>query len=257
MRPLQGITNQGRDSCHGRYFTCAIGLPFTMNNQTILIITHYLEDPPMQSSPAQWAMLAILIGSTGAGQAAEEMLAFVGKKISVAPLERSDSEKSGVFTEALPDGGTRIALVQYDPAVQAEYRIVQLVAGTYAQERISFAAYDHMGHFGFANHAHVLLFVQRDKGRWVQKKYQFFPVFQLHSGEWAACGTADATLAARSLEFGQDAFFTVDEGNASRFAEPYFEQRDGRAFCKLGNTVDELTMLKKAQFERIKVQTPH
>lgn len=144
-----------------------------------------------------------------------------------------------------------------DSAFRATYAIRQIVFGDFKAATIAFDAYDHYGRPAFERYKFALLFVSLVDGVYYQQKYQFFPVFQLGSGEWAGCGDPyqyeprvhRGKLVARKLTYGADAFFEISDLSsrdlAARYPAPYYEIKQGKAFCRMGNTVQELFEVKK------------
>ena len=173
--------------------------------------------------------------------AAENLLVFVGEKISVEEFE--------------PDLGPDVILM--DGAFKAKYRVLDVVYGEYSEQTIEFEAYDHYGRPGFEPHKNVLLFVSRDGDRYFHQKYQYFPVFRTLSGVWAGCGSPYAyepdvhhgSLKPRKLDFGSDAYFDITgltrRDVRERFPRAHYLLKGGRAYCTEGNPAAELFEVKK------------
>jgi hypothetical protein len=182
--------------------------------------------------------IAVFVPSTSR---AENLIAFVGEKISVTEFE----------PETAPDA------ILMDSAFKARYRVIEVIYGTYAEKTLEFEAYDHYGRPGFENHRHVLLFVSSAGGAFYHQKYQYFPVFKTKSGRWAGCGDPyqfepdmhRGIISAHSLDFNRDAYFDISRHSRREkreyFPSEYFQIRDGKAYCKKGNTVQELFEVKK------------
>jgi hypothetical protein len=101
--------------------------------------------------------------------AERDLIAFVGKRLSVTPQ-------------------TNIPPAAFDHKFEAHYRVVQLVFGRYDGPEITFTAFDHYGSPPFARYDTALMFVSRHEGKLYHEKYQFFPVYPTADGRWAGCG---------------------------------------------------------------------
>jgi hypothetical protein len=186
---------------------------------------------------------ALLAGAPGAAPA-QPLLAFVGEKVSV---EEFDPARGPAATE--PEA------TEPDMAFRAQYRVVDVVHGLAPGEVVEFEAYDPNGRPDFEPHRHVLLFLTKDGDRWVHLKHQFYPVFRTTSGAWAGCGSPyrysgeTRTVAPRPLDFGKDAHFDLAglgrEDIAALYPRPYFRTIGGKAYCRQGNTVEELFQVKQ------------
>ena len=184
-------------------------------------------------------LLAVLLAGAPGAAGAQQVLAFVGEKVSV---EEFDPPRD-------PDA------IHPDEAFRAKYRVVDVVHGLAPGEVVEFEAYDPNGRPDFEPYPHVLLFLAKQGGRWVHLKHQFYPVFRTKSGTWAGCGSPyryggeTRTIAPRPLDFDRDASFDLAglgrEDIAVLYPRPYFRAIGGKAYCRQGNTVEELFEVKQ------------
>ena len=100
--------------------------------------------------------------------------AFVGKKISVRE-----------FSPTLEKD-----VILMDLAFEAEYEVLEQLAGPELPDRIRFEAYDHYGFPEFAKHDVVLLYLVRSQedARYYHVKYTFDHVFSISGNRWITCG---------------------------------------------------------------------
>ena len=185
------------------------------------------------------ALLSALLAVASSAAATENLLVFVGEKISVEEFD--------------PPRDPNVVLT--DEAFHAKYRVLDVVYGLAPGEVVAFDAYDAHGTPEFAKYQHVLLFVSKDGDRWVHQKYQFYPVFRTKSGVWAGCGAPwryssdPRTIQPRPLDFGSEAHFDLAgltrEDIAELYPRAYFRTLNGKAYCRQGNPVEELFEVKK------------
>lgn len=184
---------------------------------------------------------AVAVASACANPA-DDHLAFVGEKLSVERFE------------PVTEKGQRLM----DQAFHAAYVVKKIIHGSFGSGTISFEAYDHYDRPAFEGYRYALLFVSRNGSTYYHEKYQYFPVFQLTTGEWAGCGDPyrfepsmhRGALKPRELPFGPEAYFDLSQlamkDQETRFPKQHYDLKDGRAHCKMGNTVDELFEVKRA-----------
>ena len=172
----------------------------------------------------------------------DDLLVFVGEKESVVEFE--------------PQLPPNVLLM--DGAFKARFRVVQVLHGRYDGERIEFEAYDHSAEPGFSFFPHSLLFLAPDGERYVQVKYQFYPVFRTVAGEWAGCGPLSARerkerrgiAPARPMSFGDDAYVPLDVSWTPVLSQKQFRRSDfriegRRAYCLRGASAQALFEVKK------------
>lgn len=185
--------------------------------------------------------LTLAFGAARAGEE-ENLLVFVGEKMSVAE-----------FKPELPPN-TRMM----DGAFKARFRVLRVIYGRYDREVIEFDAYDHYGVPPFAAYDHSLLFVSRDGDRFVQQKYQYFPVFRTRGGEWNGCGPTGprnteqwrGVVATHPAKFAEDAYIPLPRDRSRGrdrewFAPSHFRIEGDRAYCLTGSSLGDLFELKK------------
>ncbi|MET4727613.1 hypothetical protein ABIE09_001417 [Lysobacter enzymogenes] len=191
-----------------------------------------------------WVAALALTLAFGAARAGEEenLLVFVGEKISVAQFEPE-----------LPPN-----TLMMDGAFKARFRVVKVIYGRYDGEVIEFDAYDHYGVPPFAAYDHSLLFVSRDGEGFVQQKYQYFPVFRTRDGEWNGCGPTGpriveewrGVVATHPARFAEDAYIPLPHDrprgrDRQWYARPHFRIEGDRAYCLTGSSLGDLFELKK------------
>lgn len=190
----------------------------------------------------EWMLAVVLALASGAAAANDNLIVFVGEKISVEE-----------FKMKLPPGARA-----FDSAFKVKYRVKQLVYGRYDASTIEFEAYDHHGRPGFEKFSHSLMLVSRDDGKLYHEKYQYYPVFRAASGAWFGCGPTgphEAELragisVARPMVFAEDAFYPISprmsrEAIARWFPSQHFSVRGDKAFCLTGAPVKDLFEVKK------------
>lgn len=173
---------------------------------------------------------------------ADDLLVFVGEKESVVEFE--------------PQLPPNVFLM--DGAFKARFRVLQVLHGRYDGERIEFEAYDHYSEPGFSFFPHSLLFLARDGERYVQVKYQFYPVFRTAAGEWAGCGPLSARerdewrgiARARPMSFAEEAYIPLDVPwlavrSQKQFRRSDFRFEGQRAYCLRGASAQALFEVKK------------
>jgi len=195
------------------------------------------------------AVLACALGIFCSGSTASEnetangenLVAFIGQKIG---LIKQDEPKCS-------------HCIIMDAHYVATYRVLETVFGNYRDPVITFDVFDHFGAPAFSNYDTVLLFVSRQaSGRWIHEKYQFFDLYRGTDGQWYGCGDpyrnnreAKRTVHVRPVQFVEPVSYTLDaldqEQIERRYPADYFEIRDGRAYCLLGTSVNDLFQAKK------------
>lgn len=167
------------------------------------------------------------------------MFVFVGEKISITPIPRSQGD--------------------FDSGVKAKYLVLQRVYGYYEKDTIEFEAYDHFGRFGFADYKNVLLYISEYEGRLIQEKYMYDPLYKTKDGRWASFYSDDyghvnnehTTVKPERIEFAEEVSFSVKALNENgkeillTYQEPYFKIVGDKAVAVYGNYVPELFRLKR------------
>ncbi|ALN92854.1 hypothetical protein LG3211_3917 [Lysobacter gummosus] len=189
-----------------------------------------------------WTLLLVAMAWSGPVAAGNDLIVFVGEKLSVEKFEPK------------LEPGQRLM----DAAFKAKFRVKQIVYGRYDGEIIDFEAYDHHGTPHFAQFKHSLMFVSRANGKLYHEKYQFYPVFRSASGEWAGCGPTgpheaklrEGISVARPMVFAEKAFYPIAsdmprEARIRWFPPEHFAIRDDKAFCLTGAPIRDLFEVKK------------
>ncbi len=195
----------------------------------------------------------------------DKVIAFVGRKISVAQLLEEPAEH----------GGDEV-VINLDIGFAARYRILELVHGAYAGDTIDFVAYDHYGFPRFAEPDVAMVYVAEHEGRLFHRKYLWDAVSKTKDGRYAACGDPYANLDEEELaeverrpleEIDFDPPVTVrisDELKSvsdrdrysteevaqkreeieAYYSTPVFDVKSGVATCKMGVYPDELYRIR-------------
>jgi len=186
---------------------------------------------------------AVLVGSATGADARDgavgdrsdpNLIAFVGRRLSVQ--------------EVKPKGGE----VRFDTEFRVRVEVLELVFGRYASKQMVFSSYVHIGEPAFGQNQFGLVYVSSYRGRFVQQKYLFQPVYPTSDGRWASCGDPYAWLPdvhrhgvkAEAITFKPPVTFDVRKGAEAQgfpsFQDPFFQIRNDVANCIMGNYPREL-----------------
>jgi hypothetical protein len=193
-------------------------------------------------------LITIMLLSTAIAKGQTEMnrlFVFVGEKISVTPFDPKAPET-----------------IIMDNAFKAKYKIIETVFGNYGNDTIEFEVYDHYGDPAFSRFDFALLYVSRGKdGKLYHEKYMYSDVYKTIDGRWAGPYQSldynhdfnkNTTVKPEPVSFRETISFDVtkldNETIQEYYPEPYFIIKDGRAYVKMGNFVEDLFKLKKDGF---------
>lgn len=182
-----------------------------------------------------------LFGRAAAASADPEILAVVGRLVSIKRLPNPCERKDG---SAEPD------CIMLDGLYEAKYDIQSVLSGTTRGPEISFRIADHYGFPRFAHYRDALLFVTiAADGNFLQK-YQGYAVHRTANGSWATCGDpyneffGDPEQGVRAIDFADDLGVIGDfseEGIRERFPEAkHLDLSNGRIRCRRGVPLSEL-----------------
>lgn len=87
-------------------------------------------------------------------------LIFVGSKISISLVDPKEGE------------------VLFDSQFLAKYSVLEVYRGSYDSKEVEFAVFDHYGALPFSKHEHVLLYLERQEGRYYHSTYQYTPLYK-------------------------------------------------------------------------------
>jgi hypothetical protein len=122
----------------------------------------------------------------------------------------------------------------------------------YAPKEMEFSSFVHIGPAAFEKIEFGLVYVSREKGRFVQQKYLFQPVHRTATGRWAGCGDPYAWIPeahrhgvkAEPIVFTPPVTFDVRKGAEKQgvpsFQAPFFRVDGDAATCLMGNYPREL-----------------
>lgn len=171
----------------------------------------------------------------------ENLVVFIGQKISlVAQAPRPCANCMIMYSHYL-----------------ATYRVVEQVHGKALGESLTFDVYDHYGEPAFSRYETVLLFVSRLRdGSWQHERYLFNDLYKATDGQWYGCGDPyrsfrdpPRTVRAQPVRFPAPVSYPVDkidpEDLEVYYPPGYFDIRDGRAYCLMGTSVNDLFTAKK------------
>ena len=106
------------------------------------------------------------------------LIAFVGRRLSVREVKSKP----------------RRNVIQFNAEYRVRVEVLQVVFGKYAAKEMEFSSYVHVGEPAFGTDEFGLVYVSRDKGRLIQQKYLFQPVYRTSDGRWAGCGDPYARI---------------------------------------------------------------
>jgi hypothetical protein len=164
------------------------------------------------------------------------LIAFVGRRLSVREVKSKPKRN----------------VIQFDAEYRVRAEVLQLVFGKYTAKEMEFSSFVHVGQPAFRTDEFGLVYVSRYKGRLVQQKYLFQPVYRTSDGRWAACGDPYARIAyvhrhdvkAEPIAFSPPVTFDTRkraEGRAfPSFQAPFFRIENDTATCLMGNYPTEL-----------------
>ena len=153
-----------------------------------------------------------------------------------------------------PEGGR--SWIVMDSRYEAKYKILKNIYGDYAQDTITFMAYDHYGEPAFLAYQYAMLFVSEHCGQLIQEKYQYFDVYPTADGRWARPGDPyrfDAAqpklFKAQKLQFKEILSFDISNEYESVVAEKYpkryFKITRDKAYPLTGVYSEDLFSIKK------------
>ena len=187
-------------------------------------------------------VMNLLSGTTRKGN----LIVFVGEKIEVKSL--------GIY----PSETIKGIILLYDEAYIAEYKILQLVHGSYKSDTIEFTVYDHYGEPAFSKFQTVLLFISKHNGKLFHEKYLYFDLYMTNNGEWASPYSSQAynhpfknriTVKPELISFIDEVSYSVEDMDADeiekRFPQPYYKIEEKRAIAVYGNYVEDLFILEQ------------
>ena len=103
------------------------------------------------------------------------LLAFIGKKISVEEFDPNDEREQETYVDSIT--GEKFIRKSFimDNAFRCRYVVIKNVFNDLQCDTINFIAYDHYGDPEFVESEYVLLYISRDKvvNKYFHKKYQY------------------------------------------------------------------------------------
>jgi hypothetical protein len=168
------------------------------------------------------------------------LIAFVGRRIEVREVERE------------PKPGEWFLDAEY----LLRYEVLEVVFGTYTRKKIEFSSYIHTGPPAFKTHEYGLIYVSKVRGRFVQQKYLFQPVYPTADGRWAGCGDpydgghwSGGGVKAEPINFKPAVVFDIRNVPAfvleRKYPLPLFRYENDTAVCLMGNYPDALFRVMK------------
>ncbi|MGD9588307.1 MAG: hypothetical protein AB7Q37_05525 [Pyrinomonadaceae bacterium] len=164
-----------------------------------------------------------------------ELFVFVGEKISITYVPQKPGEQ------------------RFDSEFIATYKILEPVYGEFDGRFVEFRVFDHYGIPRFAAFENVLLFIRKWGDDLHHVKFLFYDVYKTTDGKWASCrapvpGSEHArTNEPKPLTFREPVIFEINDPSRpfdeNFFYPPYFEFEDGKAICKMGVYVSEVSYL--------------
>ncbi|MCB2408288.1 hypothetical protein [Hymenobacter lucidus] len=147
--------------------------------------------------------------------------------------------------------------IMMDRGYNAQYKVLQNVAGGFPRDTIRFVAYDHYGTPAFSKYSHVLLFVSEYCQELVHQKYQYYSLYKTAGNQWAAPYSAsdyaalgpDSGIKPEIIKFREPVVIDVSQAApewvSKTFPAPYYKVENGKATAVYGNYVKELVEIKK------------
>jgi hypothetical protein len=171
--------------------------------------------------------ILILLASYCHAKSNDNLIVFVGRKIDVVRFQPVLAPN-----EILLDG-----------AFKARYEVLRVVKGSLPESVIEFEAYDHYGTPKFSMFDEVLLFIIRSGDTYYHVKYEYVPVYPTTGGDWASCGRTKG-LRPKPVTFTPEVSFDLaelsDKDIRKKYPNRVFEVREHRAYCRRGNSPEEL-----------------
>lgn len=191
-------------------------------------------------------ILSLLCSNAMASDSLEDLLVFVGEQASVTELPENTCESDDV---------TDCAFINFDSGYVANYVVLDVIHGEYAEPTIEFEVYSHRGFPAFATYKYALLFVSNYDGQLVHQKYEFFDVYRTNDGQWATCGDPNEydrenvkPAKLQNIVFKPEVYFDVTHYSdglvENEFPKPVWERKSDRVVCRQGVYTDELFRIK-------------
>jgi hypothetical protein len=189
-------------------------------------------------------IITLLSAIISSGQTEKNRLfVFVGEKISVT-----------AFDAKVPQG-----TIIMDNAFNAKYKVIENVFGLYDNDTIEFEVYDHYGDPPFSKFEFALLYVSKgEDGKWYHEKYMYSDVYRTVDGRWAGPYQSqdynhdfnkNTTVKPEPVSFKHPVSFNIgkldNEVILEYYPEPYYTIKDGKAYVKMGNYIEDLFKLKR------------
>jgi hypothetical protein len=161
------------------------------------------------------------------------LTAFLGRRLSVQYVKPKGDE------------------ITFDAEYRVRVEVLELVFGKYASKEMEFSSYVHIGEPAFKKNEFGLVYVSKYKGRFVQEKYLFQPVYRT-TGRWASCGDPYGWMPdvhrlgvkAELITLDPPVTFDVRKGAEKQgfpsFRTPFFRIENNIATCRMGNYPPEL-----------------
>lgn len=170
-----------------------------------------------------------------------KLYVFVGEKISIADCEE-------VYY---------CDMITMNSKFSAQYKIQEMVYGSYCGDTITFTVYDHYGRPQFGKFQNVLLYVSEYCNEFIHQKYQFTDVYKTTDGRWASpyhfgdYSRLDSTskIKPEIINFEVPVEYDISRFPADQqikfYPSPYYKIEKNKAIAVYGNYLPELFEIKK------------
>ncbi|MGZ3930806.1 MAG: hypothetical protein ACXVPQ_06775 [Bacteroidia bacterium] len=171
----------------------------------------------------------------------DSLFVFVGEKVSV-----------NLLRPFIPS--------DMDEFYLAKYVVIQKVFGEYKMDTIEFQVADHYGFPKFAEYKNVLLYVEREGGKWYHVKYMYSALYKTVEDKWAGMYQGrdyehsynkDTNIRPEKMQFKDGPFIDINATNygfGASYHPAYYKIIGNRAYPTYGNYVEELFLLKRNGF---------
>ena len=174
------------------------------------------------------------------------LIAFIGKKISVKPLIKNCC-----------------GAIYFSSSYIATYKIEKLLHGNFTSDTITFQVYDHNGTPEFSRHKNVILYVMKREFGNFGLGSQFDILYKDTKNNWFSpysyfynkSEADEMKIEPVTVNFKNKIKFKLSENppepNIKFFPEPYFKIKKKYAIAKYGFKVEDIILMKLNYFKKV------